>query len=638
MSPRPRDPPTLASEGAPRVRPGAARRARVRRRWALVAAAVAVPGLGVASLDGLVRAEHLSTLTRHEAAVYGLWTVIGAALWGALLYLAIQRRTRLRWLGVALLVCGALLAVGGQSYMFSRYRSYLDHRAVLVGTSFLPSVGQQLWSDRAGFARHLLPPLLAAVALTLGGRRVARYRKPNALFALDITAVALMCTLFGNVGAQCAPPDVLYLSAMGQLARARWDHNETVERVHPGVRTPLAVPALVAHAPLKRNVIYVLTESVRAQSVCLAYDPDCKFTPFSNPLTKGRHPLTQMRALDSTTAISIAIMWTGLLPTESREALHSAPLLWEYLKAAGLDGTYWTSQNMLFGNSGIWLGGVPFTKRVSATELDADATMEIGADDGKLVDYALGDLAGLKEPYLGVVHLSNTHFPYKIDPTNLPFQPQELAGGPGYETELTNRYQDAIYLQDMAVARLIKGVRARPEGDRTVIVFVSDHGEQMREKGGVAHTGSLWDPEVRIPFWIDAPKGTLTGDEEAHLRAIESTPLTNLDVLPTLLDLMGLLDEPQIASMRARMPGHSLLRGGTPELRVAMSNCTELWACAFKNWGAIQGSRKLISHQGMRTWGCFDTASDPGEDHDLGPVACGDLIALAEGGGRGHPW
>jgi arylsulfatase A-like enzyme len=171
-----------------------------------------------------------------------------------------------------------------------------------------------------------------------------------------------------------------------------------------------------------------------------------------------------------------------------------------------------------------------------------------------------------------------------------------------------------------------------------VIVFVSDHGEQMREKGAVGHTGTLWDAEIRIPFWIDAPDGTLTEDEKKSLTALEETPVTNLDVLPTLLDLMGLWDEPGIAVYRARMPGHSLLRGGTPDLRVPLTNCTDLWACAFKNWGAMQGTKKLISHQGMRSWGCYDVATDPDEDDDLGPAACGDLLALAEGDGRGRPF
>ena len=85
----------------------------------------------------------------------------------------------------------------------------------------------------------------------------------------------------------------------------------------------------------------------------------------------------------------------------------------------------------------------------------------------------------------------------------------------------------------------------------------------MREKGSVGHTGTLFDPEIRIPAWVDAPPGALTASEESSLRGLADTPRTSIDVMPTLLDLLGLLDSPEIAELRGPMPGASLLRGGT---------------------------------------------------------------------------
>ena len=628
------------------ARPTKARPTRHRARaarWRTVGASLVMvlPGVAIVLGDILRRHAQLYMMTGKETRMYVFWCVLSTALWGAVVHLAMLRRGALRWWARALLLFGAVLAVGGQTYIFERYKAYLDHRAALVGTTMLPSIGQQLWSDRYTFLAVIGPPLLFALAVPLFARRFGRYRKTDALFALDLSSVALLIAMFGSVGDnQGAPPDVLYVSAMGQLARAHWDHNETVERIHPGPRTPIPVPPLTVKQSRPRNVLFVITESVRAQSVCVAHDANCRWTPFSNEAAPHRIPLTQMRALDSTTAISLAIMWGGHMPTAPRAELHSAPLLWEYAAAGGLQGTYWTSQNLLFGNSGTWISSVPLARRVSATEIEPDATMEIGADDGKLIDFALGDMDGLKEPYLGVVHMSNTHFPYKIDPRYSPFVPQSETAGPGYDDEIRNRYQDSIYLQDMATARLIKGVRVRPEGDRTVIVFVSDHGEQEREKGAVGHTGTLWDWEIRIPFWIDAPPGTLSEDEEKNLRALRDVPVTNLDILPTLLDLLGLWDNEALRELEAPMPGRSLLRGGSDSSRVIpLTNCSELWACAFRNWGAMQGTKKLIAHQGDHAWGCYDFAADPAEETDLGVAACGpDLLRAAEGNGRGHPF
>lgn len=619
----------------------ASRRTRARiRRWAGLALAL-VPASAVLTADFTLRGARLATLDLGWKLVYAGTILLGGSLWGALLLAAVGRRGLARWAATGFLALGAIFAFGGQVYTFHRYKAFLDDNSVLVGTSLMPSVGQQLWFDRVGLIKAVAPPLLGVLALVAIGRYLASTRKALATAALDTAAVLFVLTAFALPahGDQKVAFDVLYVSGMGRLVRALWDHDECVQRVHPGPRTPLPVPRLSPRPAVPRNVLFVVTESVRSMSSCVAYDKNCIRTPFSNAAAPDRIPFTQMRAVDSTTAISLSVMWSGLSPTESRAALHSAPLIWEYAHAAGFDTAYWTSQNLLFGNSGAWLDGVPFEHHVNATELEQDPTLEIGADDAKLVTRVVEHLEDLTEPFLAVVHLSNTHFPYLIDENDAPFLPQSEANGPGYEVEILNRYHDAIYRQDRAMGRLIKAVRAQPTVRPTVIFFLSDHGEQMREKGAVGHTGTLFEPEIRIPAWVDAPQGALTTEEEATLRSLADRPLTTLDVMPTLLDLMGLWNSPEIATFRGRMTGHSLLRGGSaPDESVLMTNCSELWACAFKNWGAIRGTRKLIATQADRAWNCFDLAADPEEENDLGPAGCGNLPAFAEAGLHGRPF
>jgi glucan phosphoethanolaminetransferase (alkaline phosphatase superfamily) len=602
-----------------------------------------VPGVAIVAVDLMRRHERIFALEGTDLFFYFGSAVLGVILWTTLTAIATRVRGVARWPVRVVMFAVALLAVGGQIYTYGRYGAYVNHRAVLVGTSFLPSIGQQLWFDRWTFLRTVGPWAAAAIAVPFGLRALAPMRmRWRGWLALDLALVATLVAAFVSPerGAeQGQPPDIMYVSAMGQLARARWAHDETVERVHPGSRTPEPVAPIAPKPATRRNVVMIVTESVRAQSVCLDWSPDCKYTPFSNAAAKERIALRQMRALDSTTAISLAIMWGGMLPTSDRHTFHSMPIIWEYAHAAGLESAYYTAQNLLFGNSGKWLEGTPWTRHVSGTQIEPDATYETGADDGKLVDVALSDIGNLKEPYFAVVHLSNTHFPYKIDPDFMPFTPQEEATGPGYENEILNRYQDSIILQDKALGRFLAEMRKRPDADRTVIVYVSDHGEQMREKGAVGHTGTLFDPEIRVPFWVDAPKGSLTASEEQSLRSLHDTPVTQLDVFPTLLDLLGLWDAPEIDPFRARIAGQSLLRGGsTPDRALVFTNCTELWACAFKNWGAMRGTKKLIAHQGERAWNCFDIASDPDEDHSLDVAECGDLLGLAEKTMGGRPF
>jgi len=201
-----------------------------------------------------------------------------------------------------------------------------------------------------------------------------------------------------------------------------------------------------------------------------------------------------------------------------------------------------------------------------------------------------------------------------------------------------NRYRDAIHRQDALVARLVRGMRAIPGGDRVAVVFVSDHGEQLRERGAVGHTWGVYDEEVRVPFWIDVPAGALAPEQAASLHALEQEPVTQLDVLPTLLDLMGIWGAPEIATLRRSMPGESLLRGRTPPRPVVLTNCSSIFACAFKNWGAMSLTKKLVATENDQDWRCFDVSRDPFERHDLGAAACGNLQAVAEGDGRGAPF
>jgi len=602
-------------------------------------ALLALPGLAIAVLDWSERRDLMTAWPHATLAAYAATVVVGGVLWGALLAASAAPGA---WGARALLVLGAGLAVGAQVYFFGRYHAYMNPRAVLVGTSMMPSVGQQLWSDRSMFLGAVVPPVAAALALAAAVRRTGIIDQARARAALDVAIAALLFAAFfvkvgRSGGEQAAPPDMLYFASMGRLASAHWQHDEAVERSLPGPRTPIPVPPVATRGE-RRSVLFVITESVRASDTCSVPTADCKTTPFTNRLLPSRFGFSQMRALDSTTAASLAVLWSGLAPTSSREALHRAPLLWEYAHAAGFDTAYWTSQNLFFANAGTWLDGVPFSRWVSATDIDSDPTYELGADDGKLVDVVLGDLPRMRSPFVGVVHLSNTHFPYLIDEGDAPFQPQSRDFGAGGSAKVRNRYRDAVHRQDAIVARLVEGLRAMPGGDGVVIAFVSDHGEQIREHGAFGHTWGVYDEEVRVPFWIDAPERALSAEQAIRLSGLRDAPLTHLDVLPTLLDLMGVWDAPELVAMRRQMPGESLLRGGTPGRARVLTNCSSIFSCAFKNWGAMRGFKKLVATQSDLEWRCFDLARDPGERTDLGAEACGDLAEIAEADGRGTPF
>ena len=158
----------LARDGVP-ARPAFATAWIHQRRWAALAL-LAAPGAGVALLDTATRHDQILAWPPATAAPTWPRCLLGAVMWAGLVEAAAARGA---WLARALLVTAAAMAVGAQLYFFGRYHAYMNPRAVLVGTSMLPSVGQQLWSDRASFLRALVPPVVAALLLPLARSRLA---------------------------------------------------------------------------------------------------------------------------------------------------------------------------------------------------------------------------------------------------------------------------------------------------------------------------------------------------------------------------------------------------------------------------------------------------------------------------------
>jgi arylsulfatase A-like enzyme len=103
-----------------------------------------------------------------------------------------------------------------------------------------------------------------------------------------------------------------------------------------------------------------------------------------------------------------------------------------------------------------------------------------------------------------------------------------------------------------------------------------------------------------------------------------------VDLAPTILDLMGVDQDPVIAHYQARMPGHSLLRPAVSDQPLLLSNCTGVWSCAFENWGIMQKNLKVESRAWDTGWKCHDVAKDPLELKNLDLSECGNLVKLAD--------
>ncbi len=128
-------------------------------------------------------------------------------------------------------------------------------------------------------------------------------------------------------------------------------------------------------------------------------------------------------------------------------------------------------------------------------------------------------------------------------------------------------YQGGIRYTDDQLSRLLAGLRDQGVLDSSVVVLLSDHGEEFYEHGQWQHE-QLYEECLRVPLLVRLPDGRGAGQ---RLR----TPVGLIDVMPTVLDLLEVRTEVLLLPGKVRHGGRSLadavLTGREPRPRAIVS-------------------------------------------------------------------
>jgi arylsulfatase len=109
--------------------------------------------------------------------------------------------------------------------------------------------------------------------------------------------------------------------------------------------------------------------------------------------------------------------------------------------------------------------------------------------------------------------------------------------------EYIARYWGLNSLVDTHVGRILDTLDATGQRENTIIVFTSDHGEMLGSHG-LLHKTVMFKESVRVPMLIQLPGQKKPGRV--------SGPVSQIDLVPTLLELMGELES------GTHLPGTSL--------------------------------------------------------------------------------
>lgn len=372
---------------------------------------------------------------------------------------------------------------------------------------------------------------------------------------------------------------------------------------------PSASPSWPAHALERGNLLLVTVDTLRADRLTDTTMP--RLSAFAK--TAHRFPVAYAHA--PLTLPSHASMLTGLLPQthgvrgNGAFRLDEAQVtLAERLQSAGYRTGAFVGAFVLDSRFGLAQGfdhyeGVDDDREFAAdfAFVERRAPAVLAGAERWILD------AGQARPWFAWVHLFDPHAPYDA--------PRAAGLSP---------YDDEVRFADAALGRFLDRLAAGGALARTLVVVTADHGESLGEHGESTHGLFVYEATMRVPLVVSGP----------GLGAAEHTsPAAHIDLVPTVLDALGLPEDPALPGRSLRLVEDQA--SGRPIYLEALDGW--LTAGAAPVTAVVADGLKFID---LPEPELYDLASDAGETRNLfvveparaGPLA-ETLRAMASGAG-----
>lgn len=229
------------------------------------------------------------------------------------------------------------------------------------------------------------------------------------------------------------------------------------------------------------------------------------------------------------------------------------------------------------------------------------------------------------KPNLLYVHVMQCHTPWRPSPAaqkalgtplsvpekgldwgDWPKLPQEAR--PARAIELRTQYEAALWDADAGMGRILDALAASGEAKNTMVLFHSDHGEQLGDHNFAGHNRSVFEELAHVPLMVRVP-GAAPARVSGRMGRL-------MDIPPTVLDVVGLAGKAP-----GGWQGSSWYRQTTPPLAVV----ERTGDIAF----SVDGVTKLVQDRTQQLFAYgFDLKADPGEKRRLKDATQPALAAL----------
>jgi choline-sulfatase len=174
-------------------------------------------------------------------------------------------------------------------------------------------------------------------------------------------------------------------------------------------------------------------------------------------------------------------------------------------------------------------------------------------------------------------------------------------------------YYALCSFMDAQVGRVLDALDAAGLADDTLVLFTSDHGEMLGEKGFWTKT-VMYDSSARVPLLMAGP-----GIEPG----VRADPVSLIDIAPTIAAAMGAQGEFTGRDLRVPDPDRTVIseyHDGGASVGITLVR-----------WNAGGAAWKLVHYAEGHQPQLFNLTEDPGETYDR---ATGDPARVAEGMAR----
>lgn len=567
---------------------------------------------------GLVR----QPLQPRHPAHYLLSILSSAALWLLLarLWRALPARLGWLWAGIVgfcaatLLVASALTYVKFGQFITGDMLSFIwDDPRYLLDFILSLLVGHTL-------AGHLLA--IAAFTwvwrpnqrVTVAPRRPARPRWAAALgwIFLWIFCIASVAAVGLTSNGRHHRIETTYLFALPQSIVDQFTDRK---RLYAAERAPVE-PLEAAQQP-PWSILFIYNESLASEHVFA--DPAA-----AQPFRSGMPRLTEWlraerdrsvifeRAFTNSgaTNVSIPSLLTGVAADAPVELLHDAPLPWHWARAAGLRSIFVTSQRYSWANFDAFFFSSPPDIRLTAAELNAPIVNDTGVDDMIAAEALIHELDAVptQQPVLAILGTNAAHYPFQNDSDRVEL-PADLP-----------RHARAVRIVDHAIAEVLDALQRSGRLDRTIVVMTSDHGakETLRHAPRIF---SFYDEITRIPVFLRLPQALIDAHPE-YLRALRGNRgelVQNMDIVPTLVDLLGLSEAAQNKQILQRLSGQSLLKPVSPDRILTVLNTNDIRTWHSEGFGIYWDRDRRFVFTNISGPKLYDVSQDPQQTRDLWP-------------------